>query len=285
MKKITLKLIVISMLFLNGCTLANEEVRNETSFVGYLVSSKRFETLPKEEVIEGKYYAQVNDKTNRYEFDETEDTFYFVLFHELEDNESYIDSSAGEAILEKQMNYSVDDKESLITLKGKIYVLPSMKQNPFYIHPVYQDSDGRIYAIEGELISLANLQVNVGVLTQERKETAMFKMEDSSQKSIVEVKLDFQLMDRPQSIDIIQMSKENLVLVREKFEADNVPTRLNVKEETNYIVVETMKIDEQNKTYIEREIIDTKAENLVTYSVIENGFIKEKFSELIWVES
>lgn len=227
----------------------------------------------------------MNDKTNRYEFDETENTFYFVLFHDLQDDESYIDSSAGEAISEKQMNYSVDDKESLITLKGKIYVVPSMKQNPFYIHPVYQDSDGRIYAIEGELISFANLQVNVGVLTQERKETAMFKMKDSSQKSIVEVKLDFQLMDRPQSIDIIQMSNENHVLVREEFEPSNVPTRLNVKEETNYIVVETMKIDEQNKTYVEREIIDTKSENLVSYSVMESGFIKERYSELIWVES
>lgn len=77
-------------------------------------------------------------------------------------------------------------------------------------------------------------------------------------------------MDRPQSIDIIQMSNENHVLV---------------KEETNYIVVETMKIDEQNKTYVEREIIDTKSENLVSYSVMESGFIKERYSELIWVES
>lgn len=92
-------------------------------------------------------------------------------------------------------------------------------------------------------------------------------------------------MDRPQSIDIIQMSNENHVLVREEFEPSNVPTRLNVKEETNYIVVETMKIDEQNKTYVEREIIDTKEENLVTYNVMESGFIKERYSELIWVES
>lgn len=202
-----------------------------------------------------------------------------------ENGEECHDSVCSDGVSEVHLSVDMNDQGEETNLTGTIYMLPGQEDHDiaYHVNPVYQTSDGKIYAVSGSGFSTSGEseegEVYSTTLYEERKETENGKYK--TEKSSVTVR--YGVMHKPVQITIYQMDEDHQILKQDTFTPGEVPDELTPESKTSYILIETQKEDLSGKTMISRDIHTPgpEEENTIeTYYALNNGIIAKKTTTL-----
>ena len=90
-------------------------------------------------------------------------------------------------------------------------------------------------------------------------------------------------MNRPVSITVVQMDKNNEALSRETYEPGTLPETLRTESGAAYLLVEIEKTDGDGNSYMERQLYDpSDEEQLITFYAMENGLMGAQDTTVEW---
>lgn len=306
MKRLIAWIMLICMM-LTGCQLAIEETGGEgmlsrDRLAGVVVTTEHLDLFDMEAYLEdnlndvlkgqeadtsayqGRIYAQ-----ERVEESTTEDgvpcttTYYNFDFMDgiqllcyevqilLEDgtvHSQFATCSTSEGIFDARLGGVLNE--------GTIYVPKGSGEVCFFMNPVYQDSEGRLYLVSGTGISTNELMGSMSkTITEERTETI--------DGEVTTVKREFKItaegVDVPDKVAVVQMSGDNAVLDRQEYTLENLPDTFTPVEGCTYILVEEYAGDEMKRTIIEP---DTK--HITIFVRSDKIYCTAAGTEILWPE-
>lgn len=178
------------------------------------------------------------------------------------------------AVQDVRLNVTETDDGTKISISGTIYVVSSNDASgTYYANPVYETADGELYVQAG------NGFANEGGAA----EGGSFQMGLGDPESSGSVSLTYAWMNRPVSITVMQMDKNNVVLSRETYEPGTLPETLRTESGAAYLLVEIEKTDGDGNSYMERQLYDpSDKEQLITFYAMENGLMGAQDTTVEW---
>jgi hypothetical protein len=195
----------------------------------------------------------------------------------------YISTISDNAVSDVDSDISVGDDEDTLTLKGTMYYSLSSVGTVYYINPVYQSSDGRVYAMDGHAGYMASESDAEDFMYAETLfETSNVKENGKNKKVTASIEISFAAMFEPERIVISQMNDDNDIIVRNEYKPGNTPEELAPKPETAYIIAETHKTDGAGKEVVTREIFTEQDTELYTFYLGNHGICEKTSMALVW---
>lgn len=192
-----------------------------------------------------------------------------------ETGDEYVGIDADDGISDIDAHMIDTDAEVAIELSGTVYVAPAVRGGSiFFINPVYQTPDGRVYVVSGSGIS-SDAGSEGGAFSQTIEEKNDVTENGKSRQRRTKIAITIQYMQAPESIVIIEMDGEDHVLARNEFSgADSFGTG------AEYLIVETTAADGS----VSRELFDRNDDWIYAFSCREDGVCIKKATEIIWRE-
>ena len=153
--------------------------------------------------------------SNTYEF-EGLDGIVLAVYHIQNGDESYTSSSVGEGICDVHSRTGGDDRG----ISGTIWMAKNSGEVIYYMNPIYQTADGRVYLVPGSGLHISSDVGGRASQKIEEKVTATENGEAYSYTFSAEVFIDF--ADPAETVTILQMNKQDEEVKRETFLADNL---------------------------------------------------------------
>ena len=233
---------------------------------------------------EGKLYAvQKNKGRPEYAFEGVNGIRYFAA--EMEDEHgSYTQSVSDEGISDGHMAVNSSDEATSVSLEGTIYVSTKSTREivQYYVNPVYQAADGRVYAMEGNSISIDDeTGSGGGKMTVTLNESDSQTAGDKSTSRESSVKISIAFIEPPERVTVVQMDGENRPLDRKEYRIGEVPETLAVMQGAEYLVVETRGTDGTTT----RALYQKEDESFTTLSSREDGICVQRWTEIVWPEN
>ena len=175
-----------------------------------------------------------------------------------------------------------------MVLSATIYTVPqgSDKSPAYYVNPVYQTSDGKIYVVPGSGISNSSISDE-----SDNMSICLNDQTDSMEKGITKtekcsVTVQFSSMFKPVKITLIQMDEKNQVLKQEEYIPGNLPDQLTAEKDTSYFIIETEKKAPDGRKEITRDIYECKDSDdevsLETFYAMDNKIVSKQYTEIKW---
>ncbi|MEG0660784.1 MAG: hypothetical protein RR443_09440 [Anaerorhabdus sp.] len=289
MSKIVVSLLL--MVGLCGCQLAKEVVvTGEDELIGVFITMESlnlhdFEATlnNKDDINNGKKYASLimepyineagqSKEMPAYVFEDLEGIPFFNAEIE-EDGETYrsmADTNGYLSNLKLATNITDDSREYV--LEGKLYYKVGIQDMVFYANPVYQESNGNVYVEQAAGLSMMDSME--GQSGSNKIDASMTLTENN--KTITNktsVTVSYESMFEPIKTSIIEMNKENEVVLISEYKNNIFPDSLDLNNETEYVLVETTKLDTTNKEIVTREIFSKNDDSINVYELKDNGLI------------
>lgn len=316
-KKILIITLLISILVsLAGCQLAIEEVNETTTedvLIGTLITLEPLTLFDSDSYIneniekimngkgqdidiskyEGRLYAKLVKRTCTNEYtNETSETSEYV-FEDIEgityiaatisDSDGvYTLASSSDGISDGHTKVTGGNTQKEINLEGTIYVSITSTNRAFFINPVYQSSNGDVYAVTGSGYISGQTEVEGSVFSQTLEDSKTITENGITKTQKSSVKISISYIHSPFKISIYQMDKNNSIVRHNNFVPDEVPDNISLDSDTDYIIVETHKYNDENNLVISREIHDKDEDYINTFYCMENGICSKKYVKLIW---
>lgn len=289
MSKIVVSLLL--MVGLCGCQLAKEVVvTGEDELIGVFITMESlnihdFEATlnNKDDINNGKKYASLimepyineagqSKEMPAYVFEDLEGIPFFNAEIE-EDGETYrsmADTNGYLSNLKLATNITDDSREYV--LEGKLYYKVGIQDMVFYANPVYQESNGNVYVEQAAGLSMMDSmegqsgsnEIDASMTLTENNKTITNK---------TSVTVSYESMFEPIKTSIIEMNKENEVVLISEYKNNIFPDSLDLNNETEYVLVETTKLDTTNKEIVTREIFSKNDDSINVYELKDNGLI------------
>ena len=217
-------------------------------------------------------------ESNKYVFEGIEGIAYFAAtMQAMDEGSSYLATMSDPAISDGHVNIFSGDDEHNISMDGTIFVTPSNNNHSYYFNPVYQSSDGGVYAVTGEGLSASNEMYSEGtVFSQTLDATTTITENETEKKNSISIKISISFMYAQEKIVILQMDSDSTVLSRTEYGQGKMPEALTLQTGTAYLIVETHKKDSAGELKISREVYGSDAENIEIFSVREDGVCVKK---------
>lgn len=245
------------------------------------------------EEFQGRLYATLTDRTltnedtgqtvttKEYVFEDAAGYSYFCSTMSNEDG-SYSAASSDEAISDGHTAISVTDEGTDITLDGTIYVVPAGGHGTYYMNPVYQSADGRVYAMSGSGVSFIESDSAEGTACSQTITAESTVTENGESKTYsVSVKISLSVMYAPQHIYLLQYRSDGELLSREKYLPGALPEAISPGQGCSYIVLESHKISPKGEAVVTRSLYQENA-SLESYYCREDGVCVKQFTALNW---
>lgn len=232
---------------------------------------------------EGKLYAVLKEKGRpEYAFEGVDGIRYFAA--EMEDEHgSYTQSVSDEGISDGHMAVNASDEGTSVSLEGTIYVSTKSTREivQYYVNPVYQEADGRVYAMEGNSISIDDeTGSGGGKMTVTLNESDSQTVGDKSTSRESSVKISIAYIEPTECVTVVQMDGENVPLDRKEYRLSEVPETLTVVPSAEYLVVETRGADGTEA----RKLYQKEDESFTIYFCREDGICVQHWTEILWTE-
>lgn len=316
------KLLLITLflgliILLNGCSLAKKEAGNDTSdtLIGAFITdsyldlfdidtylndnaSKLFQNsdtvINESAEYTNPLYAKIDRQNHRdaayweISFDDISGLSLLAPFWTDENDAVCYSTRSSNGICDINSDVHATDNGNDTTLSGTIYTLPKStdKDIAYFVNPVYQTSDGKIYAVPGSSISASDVLDEGAVMSTsissqtDTTETGQTKTEKSS------VTIRFASMFEPVKITLIQMDKENKIVKQEEFTPGKLPEEMTAEKETAYILIKTEKKSPDGNIVIARNIYEPQdsdsEESLETFYAMDNGIVSKQHTVITW---
>lgn len=267
-KTIIACLVFVLLLNLCGCQLAKPEEgdsSNSDRLVGVFITTEYLDLLDAEEAFEeylknnagnisdgetitfdtdnrhNRVYATFIEEpyqdedgeyhfSNNYEFVGL-DGIALATYQIQNGEESYFASSVGDGICDVHMKSGGEDQG----ISGTIWMAENSGEVIYYMNPIYQTADGRVYLVPGSGLHISSDVGGRASQKIEEKATITENGETYSYTFAAEVFVDF--VEPAQTVTIIEMNKHDEEVKRETFQVDNLPKQLVPGDDTAYLIV------------------------------------------------
>lgn len=241
---------------------------------------------------QGRLYATLVDRsiTNEetgekfsspdYVFEGINGIPYFIYSYSNEAG-SYNGTSGNEAIADGHASISVTDEGEDYKLDGTIYIAPTTDLFTFYINPVYQTADGRIYATSGSGMSFERGGKGI-ICSQMLDETTTITKNGKASTYSISIKISVGEMSRPQRISLVQFDPDGLILSREEYLPGTLPKSISPEPECSYIILETYTVSPDAAETVTRYLYQSGDETLESFFCREDGICIKQYSALNW---
>ena len=153
----------------------------------------------------------------------------------------------------------------------------------FYMNPVYQDAEGRVYLISGNGTAMNSTGAGVIMSTKlsEEYKTTINGEEKTGGGS---VEISFATAYVPTLLRIIEMDGEGNVVNTSELEPAALPESYTPNESTAYIISESVAYAADGREYVERSFIEPEGEDKDIFVLIEseNGYLVEDYCPVEW---
>lgn len=204
-----------------------------------------------------------------------------------EQGEEQYCSQYDEAICDSRMDIHLSDEENEHSMSGTIYTSVDQREETeeYYVNPVYQTADGRIYVTTGTGISMSGVSSEGPCMTKTMSEET--KVTDNGKTTIerTTVEVNIKNMYRPVKITLYQMDENHETIAEETFIPEEFPDYIVPEPGTEYLLVETEKEKPSGETVIMRETCDRGAEeesDLETFYGLSQGGISKRCTQVDW---
>jgi hypothetical protein len=310
-RKIVLLCLIILLTFsVYGCQLAREDGLNveKDRLVGVYVTKEHLDLFDFESYISdnintigrggeisvadsekygGRKYAElkrkylINEETGQetsnweYVFEGIDGIRFFYVQVEQPDGESYFSSYSDGAISDGHVYVGNDT-----SLEGTIYTSPR-GPNAFYLNPVYQSSDGKVYLTAGSGISFSGDKSEGAVFSTTLEEKHAVTENGETVEESFKIKINIAVKAPPANICIIQMNSENMPVSQIDYKPNTLPDQVLISPEAEYVIVETLAASPGGEV-LNREILNPDSAYFTSYVTRDDGICEARSVNLQW---
>ena len=244
---------------------------------------------------QGRLYAELKKKTIAVEetgetFDTEEYTFesvagfsfFTALVPATKERTSYYTTMSDDGISDSKTGIVSKDEGNALDLEGTIYVSPSGEQNAYYINPVYQDAEGRVYATSGSGFFTGEGQAEGQIYSQTLSATTTLTENGKTVKNSASVKITLNVMNPPKKIVLLQMDRNSSVVSRAEYAPGTLPKEISPEPGVEYIVIETHKTGSDGNDTVARTLYGKDAQTLYTFYCREDGVCVKQWTQVNW---
>ena len=306
------------LLLLSGCQLAREDTNAEEQprLIGAFITTEHLDLFDTERYFEdhineildnhhitgdtsayeGRLYAELvtrtltNEETGEasayreYQFMGIDGiAFYAPTVSDGDGEESYVGSTSDEGISSGHFGIFTGDEER-ITLEGTIFITPQSAGKTFFVNPVYQDAEGRVYVTSGSGITQSGDLSEGARFSTKLEETTTVTEAGESHTAAASVDIAIEVVNTPEQVTLLQMDAESNVLLRTLYQPGTLPEVLIPEPDTSYLVVETQKRSGTGDVTVTRELYQKDDVTITTFCAREDGVCIEQRTALSWEE-
>jgi hypothetical protein len=193
---------------------------------------------------------------------------------------SISDGAISDAIISTDFS---DDKTGTV-LEGTIFVTPSYQNLTFFLNPVFQSADGRVYTVsEGGGFLVNNESFSEGAVYSQTLDNTTTATENGRTKTdSTSITLHISYMFAPEKIVILQMDVNSGLLMRMEYAPGAMPEAFTPEADTAYLIVETHKRDDTGSPVISRGVFGRDAENIESFFSRDDGICVKRLTEIRW---
>jgi len=225
-------------------------------------------------------YSGETFTTHEYDFEGVKGFPYFMYSY-TDENGSYNGSTGDEAIADGHVSISETDSGESVSLEGTIYVAPSNDIVLFFVNPVCQTPDGRIYAVSGSGVSFESGGSGVAV-SQTLNETTTVSKNGKAYTYNTSVKISFSEMPHPRRIALVQYNPDGQILSRDEYLPGTLPKSISPKPDCSYIILETYSTAPDSAETVARSLYQRSDGMLESFYRRDDGICIKQYTALDW---
>jgi hypothetical protein len=244
---------------------------------------------------QGRLYATLKDRSfksddtgetvtsQEYVFEGVEGTSYFCYTISGK-NGTYSSVSGGEALSDGHTNVSTTDNGEDISLDATIYVVPTVSHATYYMNPVYQSADGRVYAISGGGISFSGDGSEGAAFSRTLDATTTVTENGEAKTYKISAKISFSVVYPPKRISVLQFDSDGGILSREAYLPGALPETITPEKGCSYIVLESYKMSPEQVEKVTRTLYQADDNTLESFHCREDGICIKQYTALNWMQ-
>lgn len=303
-KKKLLAIILAAVLLLSGCSLAQPEEDGNMDgdpMVGVLVTTQPLDLFDSEAYLRENASTLLNggviraddaekysnalftvwdDAQQRYVFPDVEG-YVWLCTEENDESGDYTRMQNDDMFCDGASAVHVTDEGSSYEFSATLYVPNDRTYTVFYCNPIYQTTDGRVYALAGQGMSCSGEEGSTAAMTQTLSQTLTEKQKGETQTRSFSCAVKVQLAARPERVTLFWMDAENGLLRREEYAAGTLPETLRAEDAEFLLAVETAADGTQRRAIYGPE---QATQSLETLFEGDKGFLQMQYTQLEWPE-
>lgn len=217
-----------------------------------------------------------------YVFDDIDGFWIFdakIPSTETEESYSCLCSEGGISNINSKVHHTDNGVEE-IELTADIYYSYEKWGTVFYMNPVYQESDGDIYCVEGMGYAVSGDKGSIdGTSSGSQTLNDKITVNDNGEEIVYQSKVTINYIPVyvPSQIEFVFMNEDNKAIKEETFKPENAPEELTVPKSTEYVIV-IQKNEEGSIT----DVIGKNCENAEFIAEDNDGYCSLHSVNLVW---
>lgn len=296
-KNIKVLALLLALCLLSGCALARPEAgegngMGQDMMIGVFITREYLDLFDFESYLEdnlntvmngggeispedmekygGRLYAEKTDEG--YDFGIEGMGAFFVQWEQ--DGVPY---SASYSIgpMEPQLSTNVSDEGISNAYTSTVYVQCGGTE-AFYVNPVYQDSEGRVYLTAGSGIS-SNMTEGMS-MTQTLSCEYTTTVDGETQLYSMSAEVSFCGAELPKSYRVLHMSEDSELLQADDYTPETLPAEIRPCQGAEYLIIET-----QNQNNVTRQVVSRDEDSCQIFAPTEmENIIVQRWTDVIW---
>lgn len=197
-----------------------------------------------------------------------------------EGDDATVSTSADEGMNDIHLSVHTNDAGTGTSIEGRIYYAIGKGDRTFYMNPVYQQEDGRVYVTSGSGIYCEgdpNLAGGESSLKLNEKESTTIN--GAAQDGVEnQVTVFFEGRFIPVSIRVLEMGTDSSIVAEQDYFPGKLPEEIIPNAQTEYIIVETQNDDGS----FTRELFDKDDTVLSGFMELDSGILQRQQCSLKW---
>ena len=213
-------------------------------------------------------------KNREYVFKDLAGIPFFIAQMKDDSGDSYTATHTSEPIQKGNTDVSYGDTEVRMVLTGTVYYESTGGDQSFYVNPVYQSPDGRVYLTAGSGISTSpGPDGTSGIMSKQLDSTVTTTQNGQTMTTIHQIKISFEVKRFAQKIRVLQMDGENRLIHETEIDPLKLPEDLSMDSAAAYLILEETTPNQTGKLEIIRSIINSESESFLVNKSGEFGTV------------
>lgn len=132
------------------------------------------------------------------------------------DGKGFYQGQTDERLADIITKVDIKDGTTTTSSEATIFVLSDKGMKSFYFNPIYRSSDGKVYAMEGQLLGSSG-DGEGSSFTYTMNESIMKKLQDSTKRMGSEIMIHIEIVNKPLKINVLEFDKEGKLLLNTSF--------------------------------------------------------------------
>ena len=217
-----------------------------------------------------------------YVFDDIDGFWIFdakIPSTETEESYTCLCSEGGISNVKSNIHHT-DNGAQEIELIADIYYSYEKWGTVFYMNPVYQESDGDIYCVEGMGYAVSGDKGSIdGTSSGSQTLNDKINVNDNGEEIVYQSKVTINYIPVyvPSQIEFVFMNEDNKAIKEETFKPENAPEELTVPKSTEYVIV-----IQKNEEGSIADVIGKNCENAEFIAEDNDGYCSLHSVNLVW---